>query len=55
MTAAAISFGCAAAVRLNVVVQTTLSPKDVDDHEDTENRHHCNIDHNNLQTSDRYE
>ena len=49
MTGAAISFGCAAPVRLDVVVQTTPSPKDVYHHEHTKNRHHCNIqNHHNL-------
>ena len=48
MTGAAISFGCAAPVRLDVVVHPTPSPKDVYRHEHTENRHHCNIQHHNL-------
>ena len=50
MTAAAISFGCAAPVRLDVVVQTTPSPKHVCHQEHTKNCHQRNIQkHHNLQ------
>jgi hypothetical protein len=49
MTGAAISYGCAAPVRLDLVVHATPSPKHVGHQQHTKNCHHDTIQsHHNL-------